>query len=498
MKKLKSWYNNIPSTLVTGGLLIIITVIAAFLRFYQIGKLSLWTDEIITMRYINHNLKDMFQIIWPKEMNMSLYYLIASYWVQIFPNASEGTFRTISAIFSIASIPIVFFLGRTIGTDRRKATTIGLVSAFIISLNAYHIQFAQELRSYSLVFLLATFSTLLLIKAIEKPKSVMRWIGYIVVSAAALYSHIFVVFLLAAHVLSLTTLLRTDSRHFLPLKIIIGSGIAISVLAIPLLVATFSSGASGLSWIKSQSFNIKDFVIELTGSQGKLLYIAYILTSIIGFLGERAWLQKDIIKRWTFILIASCLFLPVITLFVISKTITPLFVNRYLFFVLPYLTIFSAIGIVNLINFRWKIFKLAGILALLLTIGLSVETDKHFFETFKKEDWRGVSQFMTTNCSDEKDLRLYYVTWVEGYTSYYNSALKPQNKSLEQALNNSNSNKIVELIPDGYDKLCLVLAQNWTTKDKSQTKVIQSTLKAKYPIVTKTQFYLVDVEIYKL
>src|SRR3989344_899680 len=93
IKKLQDCYNKIPSCVVTIVLLVIVTMVAAFLRFYQIGKLSFWNDEIASFKLATHSLKE----LWPREMNMSLYYLIIHFWIQIFPNASEGTLRVISA-----------------------------------------------------------------------------------------------------------------------------------------------------------------------------------------------------------------------------------------------------------------------------------------------------------------------------------------------------------------------------------------------------------------
>src|SRR3989344_3930432 len=137
MKKLKSWYNNIPSTLIIGGLLIIISGIAAFLRFHQIGKLPFWNDEISNINIAALSLKNMFR----SDPSMSLYYLLVHYWVKIFPGASEGMLRVLSGLFSVASIPVMFLLGRTMGASRKQAIAVGLIAALLVTLNAFHIQY---------------------------------------------------------------------------------------------------------------------------------------------------------------------------------------------------------------------------------------------------------------------------------------------------------------------------------------------------------------------
>jgi uncharacterized membrane protein len=113
------------------------------------------------------------------DPNMAFFDLIAHFWENIFPNASDGMLRVLPAIFSILSIPVVFLLGKEIENNKDISTKIGLLSALLVSLNAFHINYAQFYRSYSLVFLLTSLSTLLLIMAIkntlEKSKSFNYW-----------------------------------------------------------------------------------------------------------------------------------------------------------------------------------------------------------------------------------------------------------------------------------------------------------------------------------
>lgn len=176
------WWNKIPAKIVIFGLLSLIIIIAFFFRFYEINKLSFWQDELYTAGFTKISLKDLIPVIWQKEINMSFYYLLANLWSKLLRNGSEGALRSISAIFSVASIIAIYFLGKNLSTNKEKATAVGLVAALLVAVNAYSIQYAQEFRSYSLVFLLTSLSTLFFIKAIEK-RSLIWWIGYSIVSA---------------------------------------------------------------------------------------------------------------------------------------------------------------------------------------------------------------------------------------------------------------------------------------------------------------------------
>lgn len=516
MKKLGGWYNSIPSTVVIGGLLTLIIGVAAFLRFYQIGNLSFWNDEIATMNYATRSLKGIFQVVWKYDPNMSLYYLLVHYWVQIFPNASEGMLRALSAILSVASIPMVFLLGRSMGANRKQATAIGVVAALLVTLNAYHIQYAQELRSYSLVFLLATLSTFLLIKAIEQPAGSPNdwWIWYAIVSAAAVYSHFFAVFVLIAQAASLLVLLLGSVRTF-PFKGIVGSGIAMAVLIAAIAVAAVMRGKGGIAWISEPTLSdVRNFAIKLTGKQGEPLLALYLLLGSIGLLaGARAWLRKNLVTKWNFTLMASCLFLPVAIVLVLSKVMTPIFMPYYLLFVLPYLAVLAAVGIVTLASLGCKSRKLlvitipVGIAVLVLTLALSATGVKSYFETFQKEDFRGVAQFLAADCPE--GLRLYDVVWMERNVTYYNANLKSQveiwqwndkqrrwtwNDKLSE---NPSSEELAEFLQDGYNQACLVLGHIVTPEEKAQSNIVQTALRMRFPNVTRVEFYGLNVEVYE-
>lgn len=494
--KLKNWFNNtIPKIKILISLTFIVGI-ASFLRFYQIGKLSFWTDEILTMRYVSYDLKDMLQFLWPKEMNMTLYYIIAHMWLKLFPTGLEATLRSISAIFSIASIPVVFYLGKILHEDKKKASLIGLISAILLSFNAYHVQFAQEMRSYSLTFLLATLSTYLFINAVEK-SNWSRWLGYVFVSVLAVYSHIFVVFLLFAQFISLA-ILFTQKDYKFPFVGVIGSGLAILLLISPLIVATKLAGASGLAWIEEPTFeSLNYFLNQITGDQGKQLLTLCLIVGGIGLIIERSWLNKNLFAKWKYSLLVSCLFVPPITLLIISHYWSPIFINRYLLFIMPYLLIFIAIGITNFIISEFKIFKIIGVIVLISIICFSILGVKNYFLQYQKEDWRGLSQYMTSNCLATEDFRLYYVTWISNFTSYYNQNLKSQDEAVQKSLNNSNSEQIANMLPIDYKKVCLVLGQNWATKDKIQTKNIRDALSTKFTKKTQVKFYQLELYVYE-
>jgi uncharacterized membrane protein len=118
----------------------------------------------------------MARLLWRREANMSLYYLLLRGWLHF--GSSPFFIRSLSVIFSLATLPAIFWLaGRLF--DRRVA----LVAVALMSFNAYHIRYAQEARSYSLFVLLATLSSGFFVATLREPSRRNR-AGYVLASVS--------------------------------------------------------------------------------------------------------------------------------------------------------------------------------------------------------------------------------------------------------------------------------------------------------------------------
>ena len=132
--------------------LALVTVTAAALRFLFLARKPFWFDECFSVEVARLSWHDMVRLLWRREANMSLYYLLLRGWLHF--GSSPFFIRGLSVIFSLATLPAIFWLaGRLF--DRRVA----LVAVALMSSNAYAIRYAQEARSYSLFVLLATLSS---------------------------------------------------------------------------------------------------------------------------------------------------------------------------------------------------------------------------------------------------------------------------------------------------------------------------------------------------
>lgn len=111
----------------------LILLLAGGLYFWQLGKESLWIDELLSLeRARNLNL----------YVPRVFYYVTLKFWM-IWGN-SDAWLRGISVLFGLGSIVLTYQLGR-----RLRGETEALVAALLLALSPLFIHQAQEVRMYT-------------------------------------------------------------------------------------------------------------------------------------------------------------------------------------------------------------------------------------------------------------------------------------------------------------------------------------------------------------
>lgn len=492
---------------IAGILLLLLSGIGLYLRLYHLGRLSFWHDEIANFNYSRGDLQSVFQAI-RLDPNMALYDLLASGWIHLFPQASDAKLRSLSVIFSVISIPAVYWLGKAILPKQKKGIAIGLVTAFLVTLNAFHVQYAQEFRAYSLIFLLTVLSTACFIKMVLVSDGEAHWIiGYALFSAAAVYSHFYTLFLIAAQWISLSYFLFQKPLRIDLFKRVLFSGLGIAVLVAPIGVTALQLGPGGIAWISLPTpQDLLNFYVEIAGNQGIPLLVLTIVFGLIGFLaGVGILLPANSINRWKYVLITCCLLLPVIFSLAGSWLLMPIFIDRYLFYTLPYLTLLVSTGIVSIGELGRKSLSLPpknrlGLqLVVLAVFGfLSVQGLQNYYKNFQKEDLRKAADLLSAKCSNA--LRLYDVDFLERDVMNYDPSLISQEREWwKNVLDEKESpDQIVRTLPKDYDKVCLTVGPlPFKENAANQRKALQSAIRQVYPKLSTIKLYSLDIEIYR-
>ncbi len=171
---------------------------ALILRLYHLGSQCFWFDEAQTLLIARLPWDEIVQ----RAYRPPLYHYLLHVWSSIVPD-TEFWLRLPSAIFGALIPPLTYMLGACL-YDHRTGILAGLFTVVSPALVAY----SQELRMYSLLAL--EFALLCWFASQVLPARTTRtgsWVGYILATIAALYTHYFALpFLLA---LGLSGLLLT-------------------------------------------------------------------------------------------------------------------------------------------------------------------------------------------------------------------------------------------------------------------------------------------------
>jgi uncharacterized membrane protein len=153
----------------------------AALSFHALAAKTFWFDEGMSVGIVRLDFYNFLRILWRREGNMSLYYLALRLWMHF--GSSPAFVRSLSVIFSLGAVAAIYFLGR-----RLFNSTVGLIASVLLAFNAWEIRYAQEARSYTLMVLLCTLSTLFFVRYVESSLSRDRKL-YIALITLAVYAN---------------------------------------------------------------------------------------------------------------------------------------------------------------------------------------------------------------------------------------------------------------------------------------------------------------------
>ncbi len=165
-------------------LLLPIILVGSLLRFWHLGIWSFWSDEVLTVMDAQQFSMADFQINPIPYLAVKL-----SMWVA---GTGEWGARFIPCLAGIASIPLIFLMGRSLFNTR-----VGLFAASFLALSSWHLFWSQNARSYVFTFLFAMLTAWGFFLALERD----QWLfmaGSLVAAILLILSHTLSVMLIPA------------------------------------------------------------------------------------------------------------------------------------------------------------------------------------------------------------------------------------------------------------------------------------------------------------
>jgi len=165
-------------------LLLILVTIGILLRLFNLNATGLWMDEIHSAVGTDPD-KTLKEVIeYCKTDQPPVFFLMLHGWFKIFPyNDFYG--RLLVVLMGSLGIVSMYFLGK-----EYKNNAVGLMAAFLTSINYMHVDFSRQVRFYPLVFLLSALSYLFYLRVFKKGKK-SDFIFYILATSALLNTHYF-------------------------------------------------------------------------------------------------------------------------------------------------------------------------------------------------------------------------------------------------------------------------------------------------------------------
>ncbi len=449
-------------------------------RFYNLNIENFWIDEMVTFWVtdplitindtINRNIESDLHFFF--NLLLKLYFSITSYEI------SFG--RHLPAALSILSIFSILYLSTILKTKNY------IFLLFLISFNIYLIKYAQELRSYSLIFFLTSISLIFFFKITDKnyKKKNLITFFFIVSQILIVLTHIYGLIIIFSFIIFDFIAYYKFKEKNIYLHI---SNLITGIISLIFLIIYLKSISHTVDWYPKieLKFFTNFYFSKFFGS--RLLGLLHLILLIYLIVKSRIWLLKKYDQRLILILIIIFSYLVPISYSLIIK---PILLDKYIIFVLVPVLVLTSNLICLIKNHLFR--KIVISLTILLTIGnLFTETTvKQFFSkriihkpdlksTFieiNESNYKNYSfNLEKGNWTSEKTLNDILKNYSEKYTKQMNLKLNYINyKNNGEMFKNSNSNFLWLvclydingkscLLPKNFDNVQIIKEKNFNS-----------------------------------
>ena len=359
-----------------------------FVRFYGLGKESVWLDEVLSYEFARNSIVNLIHQT-AADVHPPLYYLILHPFLSL--GIREEILRFPSFLFGCLAIPLIYLLGREL-----YGKSQGLIAAALLAFSPFHIFYSQEARMYPLFLFWVCLSSYLLLLALRRGEWKF-WIGYALASALSLYTHYFTIFVLLAQ--NLYLLVHWQREKF-PRKFLIrwlASQLLILLVFspwLPILIAQYRSGKGewmlryfGYPGVKNILQTLQVFGIGPAHTSAWITSISYLFLALalLGFFYRG---QTPIPRPRLFL--GLSLFLPFFVVF-LASLFKPAFQIKYLIGLYPFYLLLIAGGI-SFLKWKWARGLAVGILLLSFAYPLYLH-----YTVLRGTIWREATQVVVMN-----------------------------------------------------------------------------------------------------
>jgi uncharacterized membrane protein len=162
-------------------LLVVLTVLGAAVRGFRLGAQSLWLDELFSVVVARRDWAPVILGTVQGDTNPPLFNLFLHIALQF--GSDEVAARTVSVLFSVATIPLFYWLARTLFDAR-----VALAASALLVINPFQILFAQEARMYAQLAFLSLAALVFFWRAWKDGRA-SDWVLFAAFETFAFYTH---------------------------------------------------------------------------------------------------------------------------------------------------------------------------------------------------------------------------------------------------------------------------------------------------------------------
>ncbi len=354
--------------LIAAGAAVLLAVLAAF----RIGAKQLWVDEGVAVGLTQVPLRRFLFVITHWEVNQAPFYVLFAGWHVL--GESPATMRALAASFAIATVPVLYLLGR-----RLYGSRAGAIACLLFAVHAMVVQWSQQIRGYTMAVFLVTLATYLLVRLIDRP-STAGGLLYAAVAALAVATHFFSALVILAHLLSVLVLKKRPGR------VLLYTGVTVGVLLVPFALFVVTANGDPLRWVPdSNPSSTLRLLARLSG--GSFTLVLASVTVAVGLVAiVAAWRRAPrSTESWRLVLPIFWVAVPVSATLAYSLVAEPIAVARFLIVVVPGIVLLVAFGVVSLPR-RWL-----RVVALVALVASSLYTTSGWYRADSREDWKAAT-----------------------------------------------------------------------------------------------------------
>jgi mannosyltransferase len=413
--------------------LVCLFLIGFGLHLHDIGRESLWRDEVDSLRFapeIWERLSESGSLpaaghaiasyLTRPGWNGPLYFVGLELWLRA-AGRSELALRFTSVMAALIAVALVYAVGRRILGGRA-----GVLAAVLAVVNPYLAWYAGEGKMYALVTALALLSTYLLLRALDGRRKLF-WLAYALVTTALYYVHVLAPLILPVQVALALLLCPRAARST-------GAVLAAGVLTLPYLPllawqwpqlrAPADTGYPFVPLLRMAQWQYEAFSRGIVGWPPAVplgLWLGAAAMGLVLALPTRRRVRETNLR--VILALVGWAGIPLIGLYLISLR-RPLFTERYLIWTLPAWWLLIAAGLMALARRRrlgrWLA---AGWMAGLVIVGLLGIARQ--WRTPVRADFRGAAAYVAAGYKAD-ELVVFQIPYLQATFDYYAADLDYQ------------------------------------------------------------------------